>query len=748
MSRRGRRGNARGGNPRGGGPGQGGDGCYNCGERGHISRDCPKGGGRRGGGGRGRGGGTAVNGVAVDFVDEQLKIRLTQKLREFRDGEDDELFFPCTHTNVERRFIHAICGQLGLVSKSRGKGDNRFLTVRRKKAQRSCGGGGDWSATGGGGGMATLFVKVGTRRALDDYFGRWPASAAERARVLGDGGAAAGVHRRREAERQQLRALAAQEAAEAKQLAEAALRQHQAAQEALDAEGSDGGGDASDPHNFGDGKSHAVHKKKARGGGGGGGSLREQRKQLPIYQFRDSITASIRDAQVTVISGETGCGKSTQVPQYVLEDCARRGGTQANIVVTQPRRLSAISLAERVAQERGEKVGASVGFNVRLESTKSKNTRLLFCTTGVLLRRLTAPPPKGGGGGGGGGGSGAHLLPGVTHIVVDEVHERDRNGDFLLVVLRDLLPRRPDLRVILMSATLHVDTYVNYFSGCGCWSRIGLHTNARGANEEGGGGGAAGQGAAAVAAEGGVVREVATAHVKGSVYPVQRFFLEDVLRQTGFANQLPGFAGARGTPDDNVAIPGVDAGGAGNAGAAAAAAAAFRCPLCGRTNFRSAEEFGTHAGMCGLFGGAAAAAPAPAPAPPLAAEDGGGGDGDGDDLLARLMAAGDEDDDEGGNGGDDGAAEGEGGDDELSKLLAGLNATEGAVDAGIDRDGFLDDETGRALTQSERKAKKKKLTALEMYLHARRDEDDKVARQSIPVNVLQRCTGVLVRAMY
>jgi len=161
-----------------------------------------------------------------------------------------------------------------------------------------------------------------------------------------------------------------------------------------------------------------------------------QRKKLPSYQMKDKIVQSIRSNRVTVISGDTGCGKTTQVPAMVMDDAILRGeGSEVNIIVTQPRRISAIGVAERIAAERCEKLGDTVGYSIRLDSKRSHKTRLLLCTTGILLRRLQADPD----------------LAVVSHVFVDEVHERDIDTDFLLIILRDLLQRRPSLKLILMS---------------------------------------------------------------------------------------------------------------------------------------------------------------------------------------------------------------------------------------------------------------------------------------------------------
>lgn len=209
----------------------------------------------------------------------------------------------------------------------------------------------------------------------------------------------------------------------------------------------------------------------------GGRQMMEFRRTLPAYKERDYLLAAVAKKQVIVVSGETGCGKTTQLPQYILESEIDAGrGATCNIICTQPRRISAVSVAERVAAERGETIGESVGYQVRLEGMRSQQTQLLFCTTGILLRRLMNDSE----------------LKGVSHVVVDEIHERGMNEDFLLIVLKDLLPRRPDLRLVLMSATLNAELFSSFFKGA------------------------------------------PMAHIPGFTHPVKSLFLEDALESTGY----------------------------------------------------------------------------------------------------------------------------------------------------------------------------------------------------------------------
>lgn len=118
-------------------------------------------------------------------------------------------------------------------------------------------------------------------------------------------------------------------------------------------------------------------------------SLLRERQQLPVFARRAEVLAAVRAHQVVVVSGATGSGKTTQVPQFILDsEIARGAGARASIVCTQPRRISAISVAERVAAERCEEVGGSVGYHIRLERRVSPCTRLVYCTVGVLLRMM------------------------------------------------------------------------------------------------------------------------------------------------------------------------------------------------------------------------------------------------------------------------------------------------------------------------------------------------------------------------
>lgn len=201
------------------------------------------------------------------------------------------------------------------------------------------------------------------------------------------------------------------------------------------------------------------------------------RRCLPMQEYRAQLLKLVDDHQVVILEGETGCGKTTQAPQYLLEEAARLS-RPCRILCTQPRRLAAIGVATRVAEERGPadgELGATVGYAVRGENKQSDSTCLLFCTTGVALRRLQTDPQ----------------LADITHVVVDEVHERSLESDLLLLLLRQLCTKRNDLRLLLMSATIDSDLFANYFGA-----------------------------------------DTVTLSVPGRLFPVETYFLENALELT------------------------------------------------------------------------------------------------------------------------------------------------------------------------------------------------------------------------
>ncbi|KAI0201070.1 P-loop containing nucleoside triphosphate hydrolase protein [Astrocystis sublimbata] len=214
-----------------------------------------------------------------------------------------------------------------------------------------------------------------------------------------------------------------------------------------------------------------------------------QRQKLPAWQVRSQVVDTVLQSQVTIIAGETGSGKSTQSVQFILDDLYSKGlGNATNIICTQPRRISALGLADRVSEERCSQLGREVGYTIRGENKTSPQTKITFVTTGVLLRRLQT--------------SGGRLqdveasLADVSHIVIDEVHERSLDTDFLLSIIRDVLKRRKDLKLILMSATLDAAAFKGYFASEGL--RVGL------------------------------------VEIAGRTFPVTDYYLDDIIKMTNF----------------------------------------------------------------------------------------------------------------------------------------------------------------------------------------------------------------------
>ncbi|XP_064535091.1 ATP-dependent DNA/RNA helicase DHX36 [Drosophila montana] len=204
----------------------------------------------------------------------------------------------------------------------------------------------------------------------------------------------------------------------------------------------------------------------------------KERMKLPTMNHSADIIDAVQKNQVLLIVGSTGCGKTTQVPQLLLDDSISKGmGSGCRIVCTQPRRISAITVAERVSFERAEALGHSVGYQIRLESCKPRErASITYCTTGILLQQMQGDP----------------LLHNVSVLLLDEIHERSVETDLLMALLKIILPHRPALKVILMSATVREQDFCNYFNACPMF------------------------------------------RIEGVMHPVEMLYLEDVLALTGY----------------------------------------------------------------------------------------------------------------------------------------------------------------------------------------------------------------------
>ena len=169
--------------------------------------------------------------------------------------------------------------------------------------------------------------------------------------------------------------------------------------------------------------------------------LAQQRLLLPIYKHKRQILYSVEHFGVVVIVGETGTGKSTQILQYLLENgwCEN----EFQVACTQPRRIAAINLAQRVSQEVGKgPVGTMVGYSVRFDDKTSEDSKIKFLTDGMLLREATLHDP---------------LLSRYSVIMVDEAHERNVNSDAILGLIKKVRRKRKDLRIIICSATINAE---------------------------------------------------------------------------------------------------------------------------------------------------------------------------------------------------------------------------------------------------------------------------------------------------
>lgn len=360
--------------------------------------------------------GRASSGLKDLRVDEEVKISVHLSLERFRYSDQREMEFPSSLSSNERAFIHRIAQSLGYVSKSKGKGSSRFLTIRKvdgSERPRP---------------TMPLCLSHNTLYFIRNLLQRFPVTSRERSEL-------------------QLSSSSFMMAAE-----------------------NDGGGDKSRASGRLNNGIPMIPRRRTPT------DIDGFRRSLPVSERSQEIIRLIRENRVVLVLGETGSGKTTQIPQFLLDDCTARGEA-CRIFCTQPRRLAAIAVAERVAAERGESVGQTVGYHIRLESRVSPKTLLTFCTSGVFLRTLM---------------TGDASLNTVTHVIVDEVHERDGLTDFLLTKMKDVLQNVPTLKLILSSAALDLELFLRYFGSC------------------------------------------PVLHIKGRLFDVKELFLEDVLKMTGY----------------------------------------------------------------------------------------------------------------------------------------------------------------------------------------------------------------------
>lgn len=351
-------------------------------------------------------------------IGEEVRISLHLAIERFRRNEEQkELEFPSSLTATERAYVHRYCDTVGLKHKSKGKGNNRLLTVTKKESNQT-----QTSAS-------SLNMIRNSRQQICNLLQRFPLTTKERQELM-----------------PQMERNPAYDAN--RDIAKATIGK------------------------LNNGVAQIPPARIST-------ELDSFRSTLPVFQHKEEIIRSINSNRTLLITGETGSGKTTQIPQMILDD-GTANNKRCRILCTQPRRIAALSIAERVSAERGEKIGQTVGYQIRLESKTSPKTLLTFCTNGVLLRTLM---------------NGSHSLSTVTHVIVDEVHERDRFSDFLLTAIRDELSKYPHMKLILMSASMNVDLFIRYFNNCP------------------------------------VLR------FPGNLFDVEEHFLEDVLKWTGYTNK-------------------------------------------------------------------------------------------------------------------------------------------------------------------------------------------------------------------
>lgn len=462
----------------------------------------------RGNGGKRGGGGD--DGISLD---EAFCMSVQKELQALvEDGARFEMSFPTDLDNTQRRYIHSIAEKFGLFSKSSGKGDNRFIHVAKAKKNAR---------------MEQVSLRLSPipvgrlPPVVHTYLSKYPVPPTPTTAMP-----------------------VVDQWSGMKDSAYTALAPNKATQQR-----SQGARPLFRPLRR-DGSNKQAGNARSAGSS-------SKASNLPVFSYKQQILELVEANQVVVISGDTGCGKSTQIPQFLLDDAIAKGSiNNTRITCTQPRRLSAISLAERVAKERsnGTSNSQEIGHAIRFDSSFSVDkSKLIFCTTGTLLKWLNNDP----------------LALGFSHLILDEVHERDQFTDFLLILLKSsILKQRKDLKVILMSATIQVEKFSAYFQPE--YSAPILEM------------------------------------VGGRCFPVTTLFLEDVLALLEAERTAP-FVGSTNSNHRQARLTS-------NCGARTVASdSGLQCPLCGGGGFADAEAFGMHVATC--FG------EPPADQPPVVEEE-------------------------------------------------------------------------------------------------------------------------------
>eukprot|EP01023_Acetabularia_acetabulum_P025838 TRINITY_DN24659_c0_g1_i1.p1 TRINITY_DN24659_c0_g1~~TRINITY_DN24659_c0_g1_i1.p1 ORF type:complete len:351 (+),score=76.73 TRINITY_DN24659_c0_g1_i1:127-1053(+) len=175
-------------------------------------------------------------------------------------------------------------------------------------------------------------------------------------------------------------------------------------------------------------------------------NILEKRRNLPIWGAKDDFVQMIAQHQTVILVGETGSGKTTQIPQFIC-DAGYTHGRQKMVACTQPRRVAAMSVARRVSEEMDVALGEEVGYSIRFEECCGARTLIKFMTDGMMLREAMSDP----------------LLENYGVVILDEAHERTLATDVLFGLLKEVLKQRPDLKLVVMSATLEAEKFQEYF---------------------------------------------------------------------------------------------------------------------------------------------------------------------------------------------------------------------------------------------------------------------------------------------